>query len=631
MSKQAKNQKSIKNVNKKKEKNSDIVNLFAFGYLDLTLIIEFYENDLKDREGKKIKIEDINDISKLDFIKDNKKLINRIQVESENDFIKQFLLLNKMSKGKKQIEFFPFYSPQFNGNNQFFRKIFDEVMNKYDILINKKSLDKNQGYSLKIKLKHKEKTNLFEYVSSDKETDNIIAEESCNNNNSNKEYDENEGEETEAMKKGLIPNFKNKECIFRKLNPSCQKYDLMYIIYKDLKNIEGGFEEEDFIELVKFFKKKKTKIFVNYYKPSKSELVEPREEEDNNDEDNNDEDGENNAETNDNTNENQSEEKNENNNEEESNKEKSKNSKKFANQKKLNLLYKITDIFFFDEKQAYGFFDRHLKYYNKKKSKTYLSKAKIYDYFISSIAGNSEDSEEKIGLFLKDIENFIIIECSNNKGTKEILDSKLYPKKTTRNIELINKYKTIIQENKDEYYNIFTACMLEALFNNSNGLLEEINISFTNALNIIKKTIECQINNVEFDINKFINYKTIQTENMENRKNYAQKGKEKGFILDCMNQEKSKLKEYVPLKDQNLKWYFRSKSNMKYLVKRGFVDKKGYIMYDKEYRKTLGSPKNLSSKISNKQTSNLEKYISELTLYDNVIKEEVRTKEKIPK
>jgi hypothetical protein len=631
MSKQAKNKKSIKNVNKKKEKTSDIANLFAFGYLDLTLIIEFYENDLKDREGKKIKIEDINDISKLEFIKDNKKLINRIQVESENDFIKQFLLLNKMSKGKKQIEFFPFYSPQFNGNNQFFRKIFDEVMNKYDILINKKSLDKNQGYSLKIKLKYKEKTNLFEYVSSDKETDNIIAEESCNNNNSNKEYDENEGEETEAMKKGLIPNFKNKECIFRKLNPSCQKYDLMYIIYKDLKNIEGGFEEEDFIELVKFFKKKKTKIFVNYYKPSKSELVEPREEEDNNDEDNNDEDGENNAETNDNTNENQSEEKNENNNEEESNQEKSKNSKKFANQKKLNLLYKITDIFFFDEKQAYEFFDRHLKYYNKEKSITHLSKAKIYDYFISSIAGNSEDSEEKIGLFLKDIENFIIIECSNNKGTKEILDSKLYPKKTTRNIELINKYKTIIQENKDEYYNIFTACMLEALFNNSSGLLEEINISFTNALNIIKKTIECQINNVEFDINKFINYKTIQTENMENRKNYAQKGKEKGFILDCMNQEKSKLKEYVPLKDQNLKWYFRSRSNMKYLVKRGFVDKKGYIMYDKEYRKSLGSPKNLRPIVNNKKTSNLEKYISELTLYDNVINEEVRTKEKIPK
>ena len=116
-----------------------------------------------------------------------------------------------------------------------------------------------------------------------------------------------------------------------------------------------------------------------------------------------------------------------------------------------------------------------------------------------------------MGLFLKDLENFIIIECSNNKGTKEILDSKLYPKKTTRNIELINKYKTIIQENKDEYYNIFTACMLEALFNNSSGLLEEINISFTNALNIIKKTIECKINNVELDINKFINYKTIQT------------------------------------------------------------------------------------------------------------------------
>ena len=159
--------------------------MFAFGYLDLTLILEFYDNDLKDSEGKKIKIEDITDISKLEFIRDNKKLINRIQVESENDFIKQFLLLNKLPKGKRQIEFFPFYSPQFNGNNQFFQKIFDEAMSKYDILINKKSLDKNQGYSLKIKLTHKKKTNLFEYVSLDKETDNIIVEECCNNNNSN--------------------------------------------------------------------------------------------------------------------------------------------------------------------------------------------------------------------------------------------------------------------------------------------------------------------------------------------------------------------------------------------------------------------------------------------------------------
>ena len=79
------------------------------------------------------------------------------------------------------------------------------------------------------------------------------------------------------------------------------------------------------------------------------------------------------------------------------------------------------------------------------------------------------------------------------------------------------------------------------------------------------------------------------------------RGKEKGFVLDCMNQEKSKMKEYVPLKDKNLKWYFRSEINKKYLVEKGFVDKKGYIMYDKEYKDTLSSP--------NKKKKSLQKMI----------------------
>ncbi len=621
MNKKANNQQINKKAKVKKEKTEKL-NMFAFGHLDLTFIIEFYDNDLIDKEGKKIKLEDIDEMDKLEFIKDNQKLINRIKIESENDFIKQFLLLKEISKGKRQIEFFPFCTPQFNGRSLFFEKIFDEVINKYDILINKRSLDKKQGYSLKLKLTHKNQCNEFEYCSVDKETDNEIMEESCNKKENN-ENDNNEGEETEAMKKGLIPYFKNKECIFRKLNPSCQKYDLMYINYNDLKNIDGGFEEEDFIELVNFFKKKKTKIFINYYTSSKSQIADPPEGDDDNEEENNDD-----EENNEDNNENKTEENNEN------NEEKPKNSKKFSNQKKLNLLYKITDIFFFDEKQAYELFDRHLKCFGEKNTSNNLNKTKIYDYFISSIAGNntdSNDSKEKIGLFLKDMENFIIIECSNNTGTKDILDCKLYPKKTIRNIELINKYKSIIQENKDEYYNIFATFMLDALFNNNNNVVEEINISFKNALNIIKKEIECNKNNVKFNMATLVNYQTIKSNNMENRKNYAQKGKENGFILDCMNREKSKLKEYLPLKDKNLKWFIRSRSNMKYLVNRGFIDKEGYIIYDKEYRQYFGSPTNIRKKTIEKNRYNLSKYILASSINNNLNLDYFRTKEKIPK
>ena len=633
MSKQSKKQQH----NNTKSDNPKF-NVFAFGRLELTVIIEFNDNDLIDKKGNKIKLENINDVNQLEFIKDNKDLINRIKLESENDFIKQFILLSKTSKTNKQIEFFSFYFPKFDQNSSF-KNIFDEVANRYGILFNKVSLDKKRGYQLQIKLIHKKYSNVFEYISSDKETEMDIAKESPidgsqPNKEENESNDDDDEEETCAMKKGLIPKFKNKECIFRKLHPYCQRYDLMYIDYNNLKNLEGGFEEEEFIELVKFFKEKKTKIFINYYNSSKSEFADPPDEDDDEDGEENEEKDEENKDED--KKENISENKDENNEEEEKSK-----SKKFSNLKKINLLYNLTDIYFFDEKQAYELFDRHLKVFGQDKTVNNLNKTKIYDYFITSIAGNSKNSEEKIGLFLKDLETFTIVKCSKKTGTKEVLDSKLYPQKTARNIDLINKYKSLVQENKDEYYNIFISLMLGALTSNNKNTCEEINLSFTNALTIIKKEIECIKNNMPFNMAKLIDYKTLQKGNRENRKNYAEKEKEKGFILDCTNNEKSKLKEYLSLKDKNLKWHFRNKNNMKYLVEKGFVDKQGYIMYDKEYRSIFRSPNNKIKKTDNANNRNnksLSKIILETSLKNNINnpgqylqKENIRTEEKVAK
>jgi hypothetical protein len=317
--------------------------------------------------------------------------------------------------------------------------------------------------------------------------------------------------------------------------------------------------------------------------------------------------------------------------------EKPKTRTKFKNQKSLNKLYKLTDLFFFDEKQAYQLFDRHLKCFGKKKSVYNLNKTQIYDYFMSSIVGKTNDSEEKIGLFLNEFEKFTVVVCSKQTGSKETMDSKLYPKKTYRNIQTINQYKQIIQENKDDYYNIFATLMLRALSSKNPNIEEEINSAFIGALTIIKKEIECNKNKVHTDITKFIDYKTIQKGDMENRRYFAQKWKERGFVLDCLNQEKSKIKQYIPLKDKNLKWYFRSKSNMKYLVQKGFVDNKGYIMYDREYRRVFGSPDKLKYKYNN-NSSSLSKIIKDLSMKNSlnissnyIVTENIRTKEKIPK
>ena len=593
-------QQNIKKINKKNDKSSNIskkpsnipkFNIFAIGSLDLTFIIEFNDKEISQiKDGKTILNINMENIELLEFIKNSQDLINRIKLDSENDSLKQFLLINKTSKGNRQIEFFPFRSPKFKGKTKFLQEIFDKVTKNNGILINKNSLDKNQEYSIKINLIHKKNFINFEYFEIDeKETDMEIKSETPVNPKTpiKKEIqdDEYEDENTKWVKKGLIPNFKRKGCMQSKLRPSCDKYDLIYVNFNELQNFEGDFEEEDFFELIKFFKEKKSNIFVNYYKSIKSELVAPPDEDENEYEDettliNSTEIHDDNEKDND---EEGIVSNNNNDNDENNNKI---DSKRFSSQNSLNKLYSLSDIYFFDEDQAYQLFDRHFKFNNDKKSINKLNKSKIYDYFISSIAGNEKSSEEKIGLFLNELEKFTIVKCSQKKGTKETMDSKLYPQKTTRNIEAIKQYKELIQQNKDDYYNIVAALMLGALSSNNTSIEEEINAAFRSALTIIKKEIECNKNNVTFDVTKLIDYKTIKKAARDNKKYYMQKGKEEGFVLDCLNKEKSKLKEYMPLKDKNLKWYFKSKTNKKYLVERGFVDKKGYIMYDKAYRKT---------------------------------------------
>lgn len=615
-----------------KKSNSQINNfecdVFAIGFLDLTFVIEFNDKEINQiKNGKTIEEINNDNIELIEFIKDNKALINRIKLNSKNESIKQFLLLNKTSKEKKKIEFFPIRYPKFQGKSEFFKVIFDKVTQNNGIIINPNSLDRNQEYSITIKLIHKKRFNSFEYFdNNEKETDCPILEESNQIKKEKIEY-ENEGQDgdNQWVKEGYIPKFKRKGCLLSKLRPSCKNYKLIYINYNEIQKIEGNFKEDDLIELLNFFKIKKSKIFVDFYKSIKSQSLEPPDDDnDSNEEDEENEENENN-EADSHGEQKTTEDKIENEDDEKG--------KLFSKQKSLNKLYKLTDIFFFDENQAYQLFDKHLKFFNKKKSINKLDKTKIYDYFISSITNHSKGLE-KIGLFLNDLENFTIVTCINNKQSKDTMDSKLYPKKTARNIEEINSYRTIIQENKDKYYNIITSLMLKGILGNIANIREEINSAFLGALTIIKKEIECIKNNITFKSN-LINYKTIEMGYKNNKTLFSQKRKEEGFVLDCMNIEKSNLKEYVPLKDKNLKCYFRSKTNMKYLIQRGFVDNKGYIMYDKEYKKTFGSPDMIKM---NKNKKSLSKVIKALSLKNknmyniNCFKSNnYRTIEKVPK
>jgi len=61
------------------------------------------------------------------------------------------------------------------------------------------------------------------------------------------------------------------------------------------------------------------------------------------------------------------------------------------------------------------------------------------------------------------------------------------------------------------------------------------------------------------------------------------------------------LKEYVPLYDYHLVYYFRSNVNQKELKKKGFINDKGYIMYDPVHRKRM-RPDLVNAKLNEEET-----------------------------
>ena len=617
---------------KKKPSNIDPKDvIFTMGVLDLTFIIEFTDRDLS--RAKLKRIEDINKLNQLEFLKYNEDLIRRIKLKSENEILKQLLLLNKTSEIKKRIEFFAVFRPKFR-ENEFFEDIFDKVTKRNGIIINKKSITKKANFSIYFELKYKATIQRFNYSEADTESDNQII---------NEHFDSKSG----FHKKSIITNNENSENkdeegnkLLKILKPDYKKYGLVYINVNELKNIEEYLDADEFIEVVKSFKSKGIKIFANYYKPDKSDLVEPPMDDDDvfDEEDRYNANNNNNA---NNENENDNENGNEDNIEEQNTpqKEQENNNKPkeetFSKQQFLKTLYDLSDIFFFDENQANKLFDNHFKTFSQKKGTNQVKKSQVHDYFISSIAGNTKG--DKVGLFLKDLEYFTIVNCSNKIGNYETLDSTLYPRRTIRNIELINKYKSVIQQNKDEFYSVFCSLMIGAVSDPTKSFEQEIKVGFINALDIIKKELECSKTNIAFNEGRLINFKSLKQTSRFNRTNCSLKGKENGFVLDCMNKEKSKLKPYLSLDDKNLKWFFDSKYNWKNLVQKGFIDKKGYIMYDKEYRDVFGPEYTIQNKKRGKK--NLSKVITELSLKSQILKTEPkkiitirsRTEKKIPK
>ena len=552
----------------------------CIGKMDIIYRLEFTQQDLlkpakqQKENDKYFHIEDLNSIKDLEFIKSKKSIYDKIQFIPNNDTLEQLHIANKISKKKMHVDFIPYGRPFFEGEEEFFNDIFIYVNDKNHIDVNSRPLSSEGPYSFTFELIYKDRKNSISLSCEGEEKKEEKKKQKDDYDDEDEDYEENA-----AMKNGKIPKFTRKDSVLCNMVPRYNRYCSFYLNFYDIKDIPGDFEKRDLIEFVFFLKKKGIKIFMNFYQPEKEE-DEKKEEEKNKNKDNQIAD-----ETYDTSGKANEKDKNKENEEDEEGE-----TKEEREMKDLNNLYYLTDLYFFENKQAIKEFDKHYQFFrDDKKVKNSITKQKLLDYFIKGVASGTKNEVDgnKVGFFLDDFMKYFVVRAAKKNAKKFSFDCQLYPKINHSNMSLIDDYKRIIKKNINHYISLFITFILQGVTSSGSTSNEVIIGAYLNALEIIKRKVECEKNNIilsEKDLMKF----KLSDKNLEERiKELLLETKEGNFILDCTNKEKSELKEYVPLYDYHLVYYFRSENTQKQLYQKGFINEKGFIMYDHDYRKRM--------------------------------------------
>ena len=586
--------------NPKLDKESHIL---VLGELDIILKIDFKDEDLeikpeddssikKGGPKKYYKFRHLNEISSLSFLQNNNDIINRIQLTSKKELIKLLLIGNRNSEKKSIIDYICFGAPIFEKDELFFNSFLDSITKKYGIIFNKKPLNINAGYSIKIEMTYgsQKKEILVESEGRhEHEEDNDIKEEGDSPQDDNNILEDDFDEDyhlNEAMIKNLIPKFRRRNMLCN-MYPLFNKYDMLYFNFEDLNKISKNFKIEYMLELIDFFKKKKSIIFVNYYM-----LEKDKEKIDNNPKK-----------------------------DEKIPSSQIKSSKRILTKEEyleiINRFYYVTDVYFFDKKQSIKNFNDHYNLFTTDDSKKIISSRNVYDYFIKGIATGIENEvpNEKTGIFLDEFNEFCIIHVNkNNLVEKEEYDPHPFPKINTHNIKEVSIYKDIIKKNKNDFYSLFLSELVISISHNSNYLSISpliIYPSYLTGMDLIKKKIECIKNGVKIDENDEKFYKIKKHPKIISQElDKITKGEKEGkFLLDCTNKITSNKKEYISLFDFHLKNFFSSEIIRKNLENKGFIDSEGYILYDPLYKDAMGN-NTKKKKFTEKQMK--DKIISEM-------------------
>ena len=334
----------------------------------------------------------------------------------------------------------------------------------------------------------------------------------------------------------------------------------------------------------------------------------------------------------------------------------------------INEIISLTDIFIFDEKESEEYFsmrkikEESEKKANKKKIKLIKSHSQLNisknnksenltpeDLFIRKIKIKKKQ-KNKIGIFFNEMKTITIIQQDSlSKLVLYHMQYEINYLKPNLSDEEFNEYNKIINLNFDKIKSIFLGGYLSRLFNN-----KSYNTCFVAGNESIKKIIFFLKNKIDFPYN--LKYYEIKVKKPIYEKNKEEIKKENNFCLDCTNIENCKKKEYNPLIDYYCSSFLNNINNRKYLIKRGFINKEGFILsdpdkdkysynirrnrliknYDNEQKRLLGIKSNneiIKNQIKNLILNNpIEKNdnIDNLMQLSKVYNFELQNKKKIP-
>lgn len=253
-------------------------------------------------------------------------------------------------------------------------------------------------------------------------------------------------------------------------------------------------------------------------------------------------------------------------------------------------ILQVVDFIFGDKKETIHLFQA-LHEFHKDQAK--FEKKQYLNVFYNHIASRSlSKSKHKIALYLDEFNRLQIAESNGSKKHQVTeLDATLYPKINHYNHKTVEEYKKLILDQYLMYSILFVGAFVGKLIQGSMDS-KTIYSAYLTAIESVKKIVELNKNGLEKPRDQsFYIVKLLKGKINEKIGQDMLQSKEKSFVLDCINEQKSKLKYYNPLFDSHLTSFFSCETNRKELKTKGFINTKGFIMYDSTYRDLLGGSK----------------------------------------